>query len=412
MNGSEFFSRNIEASIAQAMTDTPVVLLLGPRQSGKTTLVRKMAQGARRYLTLDDPLTRLSAQEDPIGMIRNLDQVVIDEVQRAPELLLAIKKSVDEDRRFGRFILTGSSNLMTMPQVADSLAGRMETLTLLPLSQSEMEGRRLNWLDCVFDGRLPMEGSMARSDDLVARVLRGGYPEAVSRSAQKRRTAWMRQYMQAIMARDVQEVSGIAKLDQLPRYLSALSQTVGQMCNYTQLGGRVGLDAKTAAKYIHVFEQVYFLLRVPAWSRNRLNRLVKSPKLHFIDSGLLATLLDLSVSEIEKDKTRLGPVLETFVFSELIKHRNTAEGQYRFMHYRDLDQVEVDFVIENAQGHLIGVEIKASATVKQTDLRGLKKLKDLAGSDFKMGILLYDGDETMPLGEDLWAAPLSTLWGN
>jgi len=393
------------------MTDTPVVLLAGPRQAGKTTLVRQVAEGALRYLTLDDELTLLSAREDPVGMIRSLDRAVIDEIQRAPQLLLAIKKSIDEDRRPGRFLLTGSANLMTLPTVADSLAGRMETLSLLPLSQSEIEGQSTNWLDSVFAGRMPQPGSSARAGDLAGRVLRGGYPEAMSRSTAKRRTAWARQYIDAIIQRDVRDVSGIEKLDQLPRFLRALAQTAGQMCNYTQLGGQAGLDGKTASRYVGVFEQMYLLKRVDVWARNRLNRVVKAPKLQFIDSGLLATLLDLTADEVEKDRTRFGNVLETFVFGELLKHTTTADGDYHLMYYRDADKVEVDVVIENAANQLVGVEIKAAATVRESDLRGLRKLAGLAGDSFKMGVLLYDGDETMPLGDGIWAAPLSTLWG-
>lgn len=411
MNTTPLFPRRIESRIAEAMTDTPVVLLAGPRQAGKTTLVRQVAEGALRYLTLDDELTLLSAREDPVGMIRSLDRAVIDEIQRAPQLLLAIKKSIDEDRRPGRFLLTGSANLMTLPTVADSLARRMETLSLLPLSQSEIEGQSTNWLDSVFAGRMPQPGSSARAGDLAGRVLRGGYPEAMSRSTAKRRTAWARQYIDAIIQRDVRDVSGIEKLDQLPRFLRALAQTAGQMCNYTQLGGQAGLDGKTASRYVGVFEQMYLLKRVDVWARDRLNRVVKAPKLQFIDSGLLATLLDLTADEVEKDRTRFGNVLETFVFGELLKHTTTADGDYHLMYYRDADKVEVDVVIENAANQLVGVEIKAAATVRESDLRGLRKLAGLAGDSFKMGVLLYDGDETMPLGDGIWAAPLSTLWG-
>ena len=411
MNTTALFPRLIETRLAEAMADTPVVLLAGPRQAGKTTLVRQVAENGLRYLTMDDELTLLSAREDPVGMIRSLDRAVIDETQRAPTLLLAIKKSVDEDRRAGRFLLTSSANLMALPTVADSLAGRMETLSLLPLSQSEIEGQTQNWLDYVFAGWLPQPVSAARADDLVGRVLRGGYPEAMSRSTARRRTAWARQYIAAIIARDVRDVSGIEKLDQLPRFMRVLAQTAGQMCNYTQLGGQVGLDGKTAAKYISVFEQMYLLRRVDVWARNRLNRVVKTPKLQFIDSGLLATLLDLTADEVQKDRTRFGNVLETFVFSEVLKHTTTAEGDYRLMYYRDADKVEVDVVVENAAGQLVGIEVKAAATVKEADLRGLRKLAGLAGDSFKMGVLLYDGDETMPLGDRIWAAPLSTLWG-
>lgn len=411
MNTPALYPRRIEPRIAEAMLDTPVVLLAGPRQAGKTTLVRQMAGKGLRYLTLDDELTLLSAREDPVGMIRSLDRAVIDEIQRAPQLLLAIKKSVDEDRRPGRFLLTGSANLMALPTVADSLAGRMETLSLLPLSQSEIEGHSANWIDSVFAGRILKLGTPAVGSDLVERVLRGGYPESISRASAKRRVAWSRQYIDAIIQRDVRDVAGIEKLDQLPRFLRALAQTAGQMCNYTKLGGQVGLDGKTTSRYISVFEQMYLLKRVDVWARNRLNRVVKTPKLQFIDSGLLATLLDLGAEEVQLDRTRFGNVLETFVFGELLKHTTTADGNYRLMCYRDTDKFEVDVVIENAAGRLVGVEVKAAATVKESDLRGLKKLSSLAGDQFKMGVLLYDGDETMPLGNNIWAAPLSTLWG-
>jgi len=370
-----------------------------------------MATEGMRYLTLDDELTLLAAREDPAGLIRSLDRAVIDEIQRAPQLLLAIKKSVDEDRRAGRFLLTGSANLMAIPTVADSLAGRMETLTLLPLSQSEMHKRTANWIDMVFASRLLDVDTPELGDALVDIVLQGGYPEAISRTNTRRRIVWARQYIDAIIQRDVQDVASIDKLDQLPRFLRALAHVSGQMCNYTQLGGQVGLDAKTAARYVGAFEQMYLLRRVETWSKNRLNRVVKTPKLQFIDSGIMVMLQDLSKTEVEQDRSRFGNVLETFVYAELLKHANTADGDYRLLYYRDVDKFEVDVVIENTAGQLVGIEVKAAATVKQSDLRGLKKLASVAGSQFKMGIVLYDGKETMPLGEGLWAAPLSSLWG-
>ena len=411
MNTPSLYPRLVQARIAEALADTPVVLVAGPRQAGKTTLVRQMAGQGMRYLTLDDELTLLSAREDPVGMIRSLDCAVIDEIQRAPQLLLAIKKSVDEDRRPGRFLLTGSANLMALPTVADSLAGRMETLTLLPLSQSEMHGSTANWIEASFNGRLLKADTPTVGESMVDTVLRGGYPEAIARESARRRTVWARQYIDSIIQRDVQDIASVDKLDQLPRFLRALAQVSGQMCNYTQLGGQVGLDGKTAARYTGIFEQMYLLRRVEVWSRNRLNRVVKTPKLHFIDSGLLATLTDLSATEVRQDRSRFGNVLETFVYGELLKHAITAEGDYRLLYYRDADKFEVDVVIESAAGQLVGVEVKSSATVKDSDLRGLKKLSSIAGERFKLGVLLYDGNETMPLGDGLWAAPLSSLWG-
>jgi predicted AAA+ superfamily ATPase len=411
MNMPSLYPRRIEQRLAEALLDTPVVLLAGPRQAGKTTLVRQLAAKGLRYLTLDDELTLLAARADPVGLIRSLDRAVIDEIQRAPQLLLAIKKSVDEDRRPGRFLLTGSANLMALPLVADSLAGRMETLSLLPLSQTEIEGHSANWIDQAFAGQLLKTDALALGDALTDRVLRGGYPEAITRDSAKRRMAWARQYVDALIQRDVRDVAGIDKLDQLPRFLNALAQTAGQMCNYSQLAGQVGLDGKTAARYAGVFETMYLLKRVDVWARNRLSRVVKTPKLQFIDAGLLAMLMNLGIEEVRRDRSRFGQVLETFVFGELLKHTTSAEGDYQLLYYRDADKVEVDIVIENAAGQLVGVEVKASATVKASDLRGLRKLAALAGDQFKMGVLLYDGAETLPLGDGIWAAPLSSLWG-
>jgi hypothetical protein len=411
MKSTILYSRLIKARIVEALADTPVVLVAGPRQAGKTTLVRQMATQGMRYLTLDDELTLLSARADPVGMVRSLDRAIIDEIQRAPQLLLAIKKSIDEDRRPGRFLLTGSANLMALPTAADSLAGRMETITLLPLSQSELFGNTANWIDAAFAGRLLNVAMPVVGAALVEAVLRGGYPEAISRRDSRRRVVWIRQYIDAIIQRDVRDVASIDKIDQLPRFLRSLAQVSGQMCNYTQLGGQVGMDSKTAARYIGVFEQMYLLRRVEVWARNRLKRVVKTPKLQFIDAGLLATLLDLGSAEVQQDRSRFGNVLETFAYSELLKHITTAADDYRVLYYRDVDLFEVDVVIENAAGQLIGVEIKASATVKAGDLHGLKKLASVAGGQFKMGVLLYDGAETLPLGDHLWAVPLSTLWG-
>lgn len=408
------FPRNIQPRILDALADTPVVLLSGPRQAGKTTLVRQLVGASRRYLTLDDEATCVAAKEDPVGLIRSIDSAVIDEIQRAPGLLLAIKKSVDEDRRPGRFLLTGSANLMSLPGIADSLAGRMETLVLLPLAQCEMAsapGAAMTWLDALFAGEMLVATTPAVGDDLAEKVVRGGYPEALTRTESRRRKTWARQYIDALIQRDIKDIASLDKLDQVPRLLKALSQSAGQLCNYSQLGGQVGIDHKTASKYIAVFEQMYLMQRLAVWSGNRLSRLLKTPKLQFLDSGLLSVLTDFSGTLAQRKL--FGQLLESFVFAELRKQITWAEDEYGIFYYRDKDLNEVDFVIENASGEIIGVEVKSAASVSVSDLVGLKKLANLAPQAFKAGIVLYDGTETLPLGQTngrpLWALPLSTL---
>lgn len=406
--------RYLEPRIRDALADTPVVFLNGPRQAGKTTLARQVAGADRRFLTLDDAATLLSAREDPTGFVRDLDLAVIDEVQRAPDLVLAIKRAVDLDRRPGRFLLTGSANAMALPNVADSLAGRMETLSLLPLAGCELRGAAGRWLDVVFAGEAPRTGQdVARANvggALVQRVLRGGYPEALARETARRREAWLRQYVDALIARDVRDIAAVEKLDQMPRLMRALAQMAGQLCNIAALAGQVGLDGKTAAKYVAVFELMFLVRRVSAWSANRLSRVVKSPKLYFLDAGLLCALSGLNELEVQRDRTGFGPALECYVYGELLKLSTWSDDDYAIYGYRDKDQYEVDFVIEDRAGRVAGVEVKAAASVQARNLAGLKKLAALAGPDFRAGILLYDGTETLPLGERLWAVPLCTLW--
>lgn len=409
---TRLYPRYIQQRIAEAMTDTPVVLLSGPRQAGKTTLVRQFADDYRKFITLDDELTLLAARQDPVGLVRGLDGAVIDEVQRAPALLLAIKKSVDEDRRPGRFLLTGSANLMALPTVADSLAGRMETLFLLPLAGCEIQSSRGQWIDAVYDGHIPKATCPEVGDKLVVNVLRGGYPGAISRATPRRRATWMKQYIDALIQRDVRDIASIDKLDHLARLLKSLAQMAGQLCNFTQLGGQVGLDSKTTHKYLAVFEQMYLLRRVQPWSNNHLSRLIKTPKLQFIDSGLLSMLVDLNDVSTARDRALFGRVLESYVYSELLKQATWAKRDYTLHSYRDKDQIEVDIVIESAAGQVVGVEVKAAASVSVGDLVGLKKLTTLAGKQFVAGIVLYDGNDTLSVGDRLWAVPISTLWND
>jgi uncharacterized protein len=404
----------IERFLAQntmaALRDTPVVLIIGPRQCGKTTLVRQLITGKRDYLTLDDAATRQAALSDPTGFVRDLDHAIIDEVQHAPDVLLAIKQSVDEDRRPGRFLLTGSANILSLPRTPDSLAGRIEIITLLPLSQAEIFGRRPAFLQKAFAGQLAKPIHNITGKALVRTVLQGGYPEMLQRTSAPRQAAWVNSYVKATVQRDVREVSSIEKLEHMPALLRALAHHSGQLTNFTSIGGQIRIDDKTTRNYTRVFEELFLLRRIEPWHNNRLSRLIKTPKLHFLDSGLLSNLLKLNATKIAADRSLFGPVLETFVFSEILKQESWLDFRCDLSHYRDKEKNEVDLVLENAEGHMIGVEVKASASVKTTDFNGLRKLSS-ASKNFKLGLVLYDGERALPFGDRMYAAPISCLWG-
>jgi len=405
------YPRFAAAAVATALGDTPVVLVSGPRQCGKTTLVRDLTGGKREFLTLDDDTILASARSDPGGLVRTLDKATIDEIQRAPDLLRSIKRSIDADRRAGRFLLTGSANLLTVPQVSESLAGRMEIVNLLPLAQAEIHRRKPSFLSAAFKGRPARPGQALTGEYLVEAVLTGGYPEMLRRRQPGRRQAWARDYIRAIVQRDVRDIAEIEKLDQMPRLLRVLAQYSGQLVNFTQVGGQVGFDDKTTRKYLGILEQLYLVRRLEPWFRNRLKRLVKTPKLHFLDSGLLATLLGITAERIRKDRAIFGSLLETFVFSEVLKQLAWFQSPCALYHYRDKDQDEVDIVVEEDAGAVVGIEVKASATVTGADFKGLRKLASACGDDFKLGIVLYDGERSVPFGDRLFAAPVSCLWG-
>ncbi len=404
------YTRHITQRIQTAMSDTRVVLIAGPRQAGKTTLAQSIAGENTPFFTLDNASTLDAAQRDPVGFIRGLDKAVIDEVQRAPALLLAIKESVDNDQRPGRFLLTGSANLMTLPKVADSLAGRMEVAKLLPLSQSELHDTQSTFLDKVFEGKIPTITAPLIANDLVQAVLSGGYPEAVARKSHKRRQDWYLNYIDAIVQRDIKEISKIEQRQQIPRLLQGLAHHSSQLINYTKVGSLLDMNGVTTQKYTGILEQLFLVSALAPWHTNRIKRLVKSPKLHFLDSGLLAALQDITLEKIKKDRLMFGPLLETFVFTELQKLSSWNDDRFVFSHFRDKQQNEVDIVLQNRSGQIVGIEVKASGTVSSADFSGLRKLAEAHHKEFVLGLVLYDHDETIPFGEKLVAAPVSVLW--
>ena len=404
--------RGIQRALDEAMADTPVVCLLGSRQCGKSTLARTLDPG-RQYLTLDDANLLAAAIKDPGGFISQFpENITLDEVQRAPELLLAIKRAVDDNRRPGRFLLTGSANLLQFPDLPDSLAGRMECLYLHPLTEAEKSragGEFLaRWLENgLADNRL-RETSMARST-LPGRIVSGGYPEPQGRGYVRARQ-WHRQYLRAVIDRDVHDVARVRDSAEVARLLEILSHQTANLLNTASLASDLKLDRQTVERYLTVLERIFLIRRLAPWHRNSAKRLIKTPKVHLVDSGLAASLAGISTEDWLTKRDKFGHLLESFVLQQLIAQAGWTDPDLRFWHYRDKDQVEVDVVLTRGS-KVWGVEVKASATLHHSDGNGLRRLAAQAGSDFQSGIVFYDGSSILQLdGPKILAVPLELLW--
>lgn len=407
--------RRATGEVLKALQWSPVVLVEGPRQAGKSVLVRELvgATHPASYVTLDEALVRAAAHEDPQGFVFALpDPVIIDEVQRAPEIFLPIKLSVDEDRRPGRFTLTGSANVLLLPRLSESLAGRMRIVTLWPLSQGEIDGTRERFLDAVFaDEPLPrFEGAETRLG-FAERIVRGGFPEAVALPAgAAARDGWMRGYTTTLLERDVRELAAIGERVALPRLLRLLAARSGTLLNTSDLARATGIARATLDRYLALFTQTFTVRFVPAWAGDVARRLMKSPKVLFVDSGLAAHLVGLDAARLLGDPDRLGPMLETFVGGELLKHVAADDERLELMHYRDSQGNEVDWVLEDSRGRLVGIEVKATSAPSSRDFKGLRSFAARVGERFHRGIVLHTGTTAAPMGEGLWALPVDALW--
>ena len=404
--------RYLAPRLREALADTPVVLIHGPRQSGKTTLARAVGKArGYDYFSFDDESARAAVARDPAGFVADLPgRVILDEVQRVPTLFTALKAAVDRKRTPGRFILTGSANVLLVPALADSLAGRMGILRLHPLAQCELAGKPPGFLDALFSGAIRTRVSERLGEALAGRIVAGGYPAALARRAAPRRAAWYRDYVETQVQRDVRDLSRLRSLDALPRLLAVAAGFTARLLNVADLAGPFQLTRQTIHDYVTLLERVFLLERLPPWHSNHLSRLVKTPKLHMGDTGLACALLGLDASLLQRNRESLGPLLETFVLQELKRQASWHPQPVSFYHFRDRDGVEVDIVMERGAGMLAGIEVKAAATVSAADFRGLRKLKQAAGKRFTKGIVLYDGEISASFGEGFYAVPIRRLW--
>lgn len=398
-----------------SLADSPVVIVTGARQAGKSTLVRNLADSeqARRYVTLDDTTILAAAQDDATGFLAGLEKpVTLDEVQRAPNLFLPLKAEVDRNRTPGRFLLTGSANVLLLPQLSESLAGRMEILTLRTLSQGEIEGARERFVDAMFDdASLPrLSGAAEDRSALFARMLRGGYPEAVARLTEARRRAWFASYVTTILQRDVRDLANIEGLTALPRLLSLIAARASGLLNFAEVSRSSTIPQSTLKRYMALLEMTFLVEPLPAWAGSLSRRLVKAPKLFLCDTGLLSHLQGLTEERLAADMNLAGALAENFVVSELRKQVAWSDTQPELFHFRAQTGQEVDVVMEDRAGRIVGIEVKASASVGANDFKGLRDLAATVAGKFRRGVVLYTGSESVPFGENFHALPISALW--
>jgi predicted AAA+ superfamily ATPase len=409
------YNRHLTSRLLTILSDTPVVLLHGARQTGKTTLVRALAAEAHpaEYVTFDDAALLNLAQSDPQGFLQGSHRnLVLDEVQLVPEIFPAIKMAVDTDRRPGRFLLTGSANVYLVPRLSETLAGRIEIVTMHPLSQGEIRDTRDAFIDKLFGTALPlpMFNSMMERMELVRCMLHGGYPESLMRADAFRRRDWFQSYITTLLHRDVRDLSNIERLSLMPRLLALLAARVSSTLNMADVARGLQLAHTTLTRYLALLEAIFLVRLVPAWFTNYSKRLTKSPKLYLNDTGLISSLLDLDENRVLNDGVLLGALLENFVVMELLKQIEWSRTRPRLYHFRTQNGYEVDIVLESPSGKLVGLEVKASMNLRANDFKGLKTLAEAAGERFVHGVILYPGQHSVSFGENLSAVPLQALW--
>jgi uncharacterized protein len=409
-------ARHIRPLLVNALSEARVACLLGARQSGKTTIVRSIAdqECPARYVSLDDPAALEVARTDPAGFVAGAERLAIDEVQRAPELLLAIKRIVDSDPSRGHFLITGSANILTLPQVADALPGRVDYLTLWPFSQGELAGFRGAFLESVFAGKSPpaREAPVGRAG-YAERVVRGGFPEAVS-ADEARRRRFFSGYADSILGREVDELGSVRDAEGAARVLRLVAARSAALTNLSSIGRELGIDHKTVSNHLRALGQLFMIIRLPAWHRNLGHRVVRSAKLYVADTGMLCSLIGVSADRLDEDAGIAGSVFETFAVAEIVRLVSVDElgPLLNLYHYRDQRGHEVDLVMEHSGGDVVGIEVKASATPRLRDATGLALLRDRLGKRFRLGLVLHLGPESVSLGDRIAAVPLASLWSD
>ncbi len=408
------YDRYVTKPILEALEDTPVVVLNGARQTGKSTFCQQLLTNGifgSEMVTLDDPTTLLAAQEDPLNFLQALNNyVILDEVQRSPDLFLSIKRLVDQDRSGRRFMLTGSADVMMMPKVADSMAGRIEIHHLWPLSQGEILGQPSKFLELLTAEDAKFPNSKNSWEDMIQAIRTGGYPEAIQRKTEPRRSKWFESYMLSVLQKDIRDLANIEGLIQIPNILQLIATRVSSTLNMADIARLSGVKNTTLQRYMALLEHVFLIVKVPAWTPNQEGQFVKSPKIYLNDTGLLCHLMGEDAESLLENRSRAGAFLENFVVMEIIKQLSWSDQLLKLYHFSIHKGAEIDLVLENRKKQLFGIEVKSTASLKEKDFKGLKRLAALVPDKFQKGIVLYSGQQSLRFGDRLYAVPVSSLW--
>ena len=397
-------------NVSQALKTRRIVMLAGPRQSGKTTLAREVAGKSGEYRTLDDVALKAAAENDPHGFVKSkVETLVIDEVQRVPMLLPALKKAVDENLRAGQFLLTGSANFRSLPGVQESLAGRIATVRLRPLTQGEILSRKPDFVSRAFAGEFGRSRDTYDRDALLELAFRGGFPEA-ARLSGRARQQWHLDYVDALIESDIRDISRIQRKDALHDLVGVLAAWSGKFMDVSAIGSGLSIRRPTLESYINALEAMFVVERLLPWTRTDYERVSRLKKLFMADSGLMASVLRWQFDQVRFDPDRSGKLTETFAFNEIAAQIDAANGDITLFHYRDREQREIDFIVQRDDGSVLGLEIKAGSSVGASDFRHLKWFKGQHPDRQFTGVVLYSGSETLSFGEGFWAVPFASMW--
>lgn len=409
-----------EKCIIQALRHRRVILLAGARQCGKTTLAKQLSESLTTsdqsepptYYTLDDTTLLDAAISDPHGFVRHdAGLMIIDEVQRAPRLLQAIKMDVDENLASGRFLLTGSANIQSLPSVNESLAGRVRKIDLKPLAQGEIEGKQPDFLQNALKEKFPQTASKFTKNDYLDLAFKGGYPEAICQESQRERSRWHRDYIDAIMERDLKDIAEIRRKDSIRKLVEVLAAWSSKYMDISSIGQQLSITRPTVESYINALETLFLIDRIRPWGSTDYDRVSKQEKMFMVDTGLMVSLLNWAPEKVRLDGSLNGKLIESYVYTQLIAILTADEDEYNLYHYRDREKREVDFIIEHEDGGLLGIEVKAGSAVSQKSFNHLKWFRDRMAKDRPfVGIVLYTGEHTVPFGPRMWAVPISALW--